>query len=175
MWRRLISTHRQAQKMILGPRPTVKTRFLSFNRTQSRVVTNLLTGHNSLRRHLHFMGLSSTHLCRICWVEEGTSIHVLCKCEALTSIRHAYLVSFFLDQEDINSVSLAAICNFSKGAGLPWLDIRLWGTKGQSKGLGASGPKGLEPNYLLLIHILIGRCSNKKLPVRTLVHMGTDW
>jgi len=61
MWRRLISTHRQAQKMILGPSPAVKTRFLSFTRTQSRVVTGLLTGHNSLRRHLHFMGLSCIH------------------------------------------------------------------------------------------------------------------
>jgi hypothetical protein len=26
---------------------------LSFNRTQSRVVIGLLTGHNTLRRHIH--------------------------------------------------------------------------------------------------------------------------
>ena len=30
---------------------------MSFNRTQSRVVTGLLIGHNSLRRHLHLLGL----------------------------------------------------------------------------------------------------------------------
>jgi len=119
MWRRLISTHRQAQQMILGPRPSVKTRLLYFNSTQSRVVTSLLTVHNSLRRHLHFMGLSCIHLCRRCGAEEGTSIHFLCECEALASIIHAYLVSFFLDPEDINSVSLAAIWNFSKGTGFP--------------------------------------------------------
>jgi len=147
MWRRFIITHRQAQKMILGPSPAVKTRLLSINRTQSRVVNGLLTGHNSLRRHLHFMVMSCVPLCRRCGADEGTSIHVLFKCEALASIRHAYLVSFFLDLEDVNSVSLGAIWNFSKGTGLPWLDIRLWGTKGPPKGLGASGPKGLEPNY----------------------------
>ena len=34
-----------------------KARFLSFNRTQSRALTGLLTGHNTLRRHLHQIGL----------------------------------------------------------------------------------------------------------------------
>jgi len=42
-------------------------------------------------------------------------------------------------------VSLGAIWSFSKGTGLTRLDIRLWGTKGPSKGLGASGPKELQP------------------------------
>ena len=43
---------RQAQKLILVPSPATKTCLLSFNRTQSRVVTGLLTRHNTLRRHL---------------------------------------------------------------------------------------------------------------------------
>jgi len=37
----LISTLKQAHKLISGLSPTVKTRQLSFNRTQSRVVTGL--------------------------------------------------------------------------------------------------------------------------------------
>jgi hypothetical protein len=52
-----------------------------------------------------------------------------------------------VDTQDIKSLILGAIWNFNKGTGLPWLDIRLWCTKGPSKGLGALGPKGLEPNY----------------------------
>ena len=43
MWRGPGSTQRQARKLISGPSPTSKTRLLSFNRTQSRVVTGLLT------------------------------------------------------------------------------------------------------------------------------------
>jgi hypothetical protein len=39
------------------------------------------------------------------------------------------------------------IWNLSKGTGLPWLDIGLWSTKCPSIDPGASGPKGLEPNY----------------------------
>jgi hypothetical protein len=40
------------------------------------------------------------------------------------------LFSFFLDPEDIGSISLGAIWMFSKGTVLPWRSIRLWGTKG---------------------------------------------
>jgi len=44
------STQRQAQKPISGHNSTTKTRLLTFNRTQSRVVIDLLTRHNTLRR-----------------------------------------------------------------------------------------------------------------------------
>jgi hypothetical protein len=95
--------------MILGPSLTVKTRLLSCNRTQSRFVAGLLTELNTLRRHLHLMELSCSPLHRRCGAEEETPIHVLCKCEALASLRHAYLGSFFLDPEDVKSLSLWAI------------------------------------------------------------------
>ena len=62
-------------------------------RTQMRVVVGLLTGHNTLRRHLHVMGLSNDPACRTCGTEEETSVHILCECEA--SLRHQYLGSFF--------------------------------------------------------------------------------
>jgi len=65
-----------------GPNPTKKTRFFSFNRAQSRVVIGHPTGHNTLRRHLHLMGLTTSPLCRKCGTEEETSAHTLCECEA---------------------------------------------------------------------------------------------
>jgi len=64
-----------------------KDRFISFNRKQPRPFIGLLTGHNTLRRHLHLMGLSDSSLCR-CGAEDETSAHVLSECEALASIRH---------------------------------------------------------------------------------------
>jgi hypothetical protein len=39
--------------------------------------------------------------------------------EALTSLTQVYLGSFFMDPEDIKSLSLGAIWNFSKGTGIP--------------------------------------------------------
>ena len=44
-------TQRQVRELLSGPGPAAKTRLLSFNRMQSRVMTGLLTGHNTLRIH----------------------------------------------------------------------------------------------------------------------------
>ena len=71
------------------------TLWVSFNRTQSTVVTGLFTGHNTLRRHVYLLGLLDSPLCRKCGVKEETSAHILCECEALASLGHVYLGSFF--------------------------------------------------------------------------------
>ena len=55
---------------------------------------------------------------RKCGTEKETSVHILCKCEALASLRHKYLGSFFLDPEDIRLLGVGAIWNFIKGTGL---------------------------------------------------------
>ena len=86
----LTSTQGQDRKLIWGPIPTVNTRLLSFNRIKSMVVTGLLTGHNTLRSHLHIMGLMDSPLCRRCGVKEEISAHVLSKCDALDSLRHVF-------------------------------------------------------------------------------------
>ena len=98
-WRGLSSSQRQAEELILAPSLAAKTRPLSFNKTQSRVIVSLLTGHNTLRRHLHIMGLTNSLLCRRCGAEDETLAHILCECEALASLRHVYLGSFFGSRE----------------------------------------------------------------------------
>jgi hypothetical protein len=118
-WQNLSSAQQQACKLISRPCRGTRVRFLSFNGTQSRVVTGLLTGHNTLRRHLHLMGLTDSPLCRKCGAEEETSAHILCQCEALALIRHAHLGSSFLKPEGSKSQNLGAIWCFSKAAGLP--------------------------------------------------------
>jgi len=65
------------------------------------------------------MGPSDSPLCWRCGAKDETSAHILCECEALALLRHAYLDSFFLEPEDIKSISLGAIWNFSKATGLP--------------------------------------------------------
>jgi hypothetical protein len=118
LWRGPCSTQRQAWELISGPNLATGARLLSFNRTQSRAVIGLLTGHNTLRRHLHAMGLSNNPTCRKCGTEEETSVHILCECEALASLRHMYLGSFFLDPEGIRVLEVGVIWNFIKGTGL---------------------------------------------------------
>jgi hypothetical protein len=64
------------------------------------------------------MGMSNNPTCRKCGTEQETSVHILCGCEALASLTHAYLGSFFLDPEDKMNQSIGVIWNFSKGTGL---------------------------------------------------------
>jgi hypothetical protein len=52
-WQDLSPSQRQAQELISGPNRGTRAKFLFLNREQSRVVTGLLTGHNTLCRHLH--------------------------------------------------------------------------------------------------------------------------
>jgi hypothetical protein len=97
-----------------------KTKFLRqrVNRTQSRVVIGLLTGHNTLIKYLYIMGLSNNLTCRKCGTEVETSVHILCECKALASLIHTHLGSFFLDPEDLRKFSTGAIWNYDKGMGL---------------------------------------------------------
>jgi hypothetical protein len=71
----------------------------------------------SLRRKLHIMRLSDSPLCR-CGAEEETSALILCECEALASLSHAYLGSFFLQTEGIKIIILGSIWKFSEATAL---------------------------------------------------------
>jgi len=62
-------------------------------------------------------GLSNNLTCRKCGTEEEISVHILCECEALASLRLTFLGSSFLDAEDIRKQSIEAIWNFAKGTG----------------------------------------------------------
>jgi hypothetical protein len=125
----------------LGPCWGTKVRLLSFNGIQSRVVTRLLTGHNTLRRHLHLMGLMYSPLCRKCGAGDEISAHILCRCEALASLRHSYLSSF-LEPGDIMSITLGAIWSFTKAAGLPWQVIGAQRARNlRPRCIGALGPQ----------------------------------
>ena len=118
LWRGPCGTQRKAQELISDPNLATGAQLLSFYKTQSRAVIALLTRHNTLRRHLHVMGLSNNPTCRKCGTEEKTSVHILGECEALASLRHRYLGSFCLDPEDIRMLGVGAIWNFAKGKGL---------------------------------------------------------
>jgi hypothetical protein len=70
------------------------------------------------------MGLTDSPLCRKCGLKEETSAHILCESEALAALRYRYLGSFFLEPEDIKSISLGDIWSFGKAAGLSSYDMR---------------------------------------------------
>ena len=82
-----LKVHFLVRKLISDPDRATEARRLSCNRTQTKVVIGLLTAHNNLSRHLCIMGIRNDPICRRCGIEEETSVHVLCECEALASLR----------------------------------------------------------------------------------------
>ena len=152
LWvRSLGDSQRQPRELISGPSLGAKINVMSFNRTQSRAVIGLLTVHNTLRRHVYLLGLQDCPMCRKCGVMEETSDHILCESDALASLRHAYLGSFFLEPKDIQSISLGAICSFSKASGLPWLNMWDKGPALRPSCIGAVRSRTLDILILILV------------------------
>jgi len=58
------------------------------------------------------MGIGNDPRCRKCGTGEETSVHILCECEALASLRYTYLGFFFLDPDDIKELGVGAIWRF---------------------------------------------------------------
>ena len=86
--------------LISGLYPTVKTRQLSFNRTQYKVVTGLFIARNIPRRHFDKMTLTNIPYVGVGQKKKPRATF-LCECEALVSFRQTHLGSFHLDPEDV--------------------------------------------------------------------------
>ena len=56
---------------------------------------------NTLSKYFYFMRLTNSSSRRICGAEEETSAHILRECEALASLRHAYLGSISWTQSKL--------------------------------------------------------------------------
>jgi len=96
LWHVPCDTQRQAQDLISGPDLATRARLLSFKRTQSRVVICLLTGHNTLRRHLCIMGLrNNPHLYEMWYRGGNLSPHFVCVRPWLHSDIHIWVPSFW--------------------------------------------------------------------------------
>jgi hypothetical protein len=132
----------------------------------------LQEGHNTLRRHLHLMGLTDSPLCSKCGVEEETSAHVLCRCEALASVRHAHLGSFFLEPEDIKSQNLGASGALVRR---PGYHERGMGNKGpvslRPRCIGAERPQTRQPIHHTSWHIVERIPNYAKLRISTYITM----
>jgi hypothetical protein len=67
------------------------------------------------RISLYITGMTGSPSCR-CGAEQKTSDHVLCEFEALATLIHTFLGSFFLYPDDLESLNLEAVWNWT---GLP--------------------------------------------------------
>jgi hypothetical protein len=95
------------------------------------------------------MGLCDSPICRKGTGEES-SVHISCECEALASLRHTYLGSFFLDPEDIRVLVVGPSGTSLKEQG-SYNQVQIMEQKGPVLSLGESGPEGLEPHFYSIL------------------------
>ena len=68
---------------------------LAMSRRNAKAVVGIITGHGTLRKHRHTMGLEKDPRCRFCGKEDERSLHVILECPALVERRHLYLGDLF--------------------------------------------------------------------------------
>lgn len=91
---------------------------LKLSRNQIRLATGIITGHISLRKHLHTIGAEDDPTCRMCLEEDETPQHLLCECLVLANKRHLHFGMPFPKPEEIALATLDRLLNFFRDTGL---------------------------------------------------------
>lgn len=103
---------RQTKMMIPSPDPKIWKKIQKFTRRNIMIITQMLTGHCTLQRHLAIMNIEQDPMCEQCLEEEETVEHFLCDCPAFATIRYNTLGSLFLNQNDLPTLRMSQILNF---------------------------------------------------------------
>ena len=77
-------------------------------------ITQMLTGHSTLRRHLFLMKMEDDPICQNCLEDEETVEHFLCHCPAFARNRRIALGYISLSSTDLPNYSLKKILKFVK-------------------------------------------------------------
>ncbi|XP_031779746.1 uncharacterized protein LOC116416210 [Nasonia vitripennis] len=89
------------------------------SRNNSRLLTQIVTGHNRLRYHSLKIGKEAMGICRRCEGAEETPTHVLTVCPKFAQLRHQCLGELFPTYEEIRALEAGAVLTFWRRAGLP--------------------------------------------------------
>ena len=79
---------RQSKVLMRYPLPSKANELLTMNKLRLRAAVGLLTGHTSLRAHLHELGHTERQECRLCGYENEDSVHIVCDCPVLACKRY---------------------------------------------------------------------------------------
>lgn len=102
---------------MVGPDPGCTRHLLDLGeRNAVMFEISLLTRNNTLRRHLTLIGMAEDIRCRKCGLEEESSFHIFCKCDALAGIRQKVLSKAYQDAASIREVELEAMLHLCQSA-----------------------------------------------------------
>jgi hypothetical protein len=74
-----------------------------------RAAVGLLTGHMTLRVHLHKLGHTERQECRLCGHDKEDSVHIVCDCPVLACKRYRIWGCMFLKPEDLETLKVSSL------------------------------------------------------------------
>jgi len=104
---------RQAKELVTQVTPGLTQFALRQCRRDLRILVYLLTGRNTLNRHLTIMQRVNDTLCSLCKEEEETSLHFLSKC-ATANICRLHFGAPFLEPGDLKQAHWITLLRFAK-------------------------------------------------------------
>jgi ribonuclease HI len=112
-WKRL-DTCEQARQILDQPAEGNRKICCQLSRTDLRTLTQLVTGHCTLKGHLYKMGLTDDPTCDYCGREIEDRDHFICRCEAFCKKRLEILGAAFVEPKDLSEIPLRLILEFIK-------------------------------------------------------------
>jgi hypothetical protein len=107
------AAYQQSKVLMRYPLPSRTNELLAMNGLRLRAAVGLLTGHTSLRAHLH-----KQQECRLCGYGKEDSVHIVCNCRVLACKRYRILGCMFLKPEDLENVRVSSLLSLVANTGL---------------------------------------------------------
>jgi ribonuclease HI len=116
---------RQGRLTMLEPSRGFSKLLLGLSRTELRVVTGMLSGHNGLAYHMGKMGMDVDPLCSICGQQYESSIHLICFCDGLDRQRALFLGDTKIEPGEVGNLPIRSLLGFAKATGKweGWLGV----------------------------------------------------
>jgi len=113
---------RQSKMVLKVPLKSIGNYARGLSRISLRNLTQIITGHNHLQKHLQVMGVVDSSVCRNCGRDEETSYHFICRCDKFSLLRNEIFGSFQMDPEDMSEYPLSELLDFINKSGRFKLD-----------------------------------------------------
>ncbi|CAL8127771.1 unnamed protein product [Orchesella dallaii] len=123
MWRSYNGA-RQTKELIDVPSMRVSNYLVTLCRQDLRLFTQVITGHSTLRGHLHRMRKADSDVCPFCEVGRETSLHLLGRCDCFLTTRLDVLESQTLSAAEVRVIKPASLLKFIKCSGRFTLDTQ---------------------------------------------------
>jgi len=103
---------RLTKQFIRNPYGNTEWKVLYLSRQALRLLTQVITGHNTLHKHLKTMGLAPDSTCTFCNLEDETSNHFFGVCEVFAALRHHNLGGHTLTPQEISNIPPTNLAKF---------------------------------------------------------------